>query len=116
VLLPYLGFAWNCEKKSIADKWVFGVEKCAEKCVSLDNLLILAEFVLCLPGSNASVECIFSLTNIYWKDEENRASLSLVKAVLIVKTHFGLYTWIHNQTQLLSEIHGSEKYKTQNVD
>jgi hypothetical protein len=26
------------------------------------------------------------------------------------------YTWIQNQTQLLSEIHGSEKYKTQNVD
>jgi hypothetical protein len=43
---------------------VFVVEKCAEKFVSLDNLSILAEFVLCLPGSNASVERIFSLMNI----------------------------------------------------
>jgi hypothetical protein len=112
---------WNCEKTSIADKWVFVVEKCAEKFVSLDNLLILAEFVLCLPGSNASLERIFSLMNIYWNDEKNRASLSLVKAVLIVKTHFDLscvdfYTWIQNQMQLLSEIHGCEMYKTQNVD
>jgi hypothetical protein len=100
---------------------VFVVEKCAEKFVSLDNLLILAEFVLCLPRSNASVERILSLMNIYWNNEKNWASLSLVKAVLIVKTHFELscvdfYTWIQNQTQLLSEIHGSEKYKTQNVD
>jgi hypothetical protein len=44
-----------------------------------------------------------------------------LQPVLIVKTHFDLscvdfYTWIQNQTQLLSEIHGSEKYKPQNVD
>jgi hypothetical protein len=100
---------------------VIVVEKCAQKFVSLENLLILVEFVLCLPGSNASAERIFSLMNIYRNDENNRASLSLVKAVLIVKTYCGVscvdfYTWIQNQTQLLSEIHGSEKYKPQNVD
>jgi hypothetical protein len=109
------------KKTSVADNWLFVVERCAEKIVSLDNLLILAELVLCLPGSNASVERIFSLMNIYWNDEKNRPSLSLVKAVLIVKTYFDIscvdiYTKIQNQTQLLSEIHGSEKYKTQNVD
>jgi hypothetical protein len=60
-------------------KWMFAVEKCAEKFVSLDNLLILAEFLLCLPGSNVSVERIFSLMNIYWYDEKNRASLSLLR-------------------------------------
>lgn len=61
---------------------------------------------------------VFIIMPMYWNSEKNRALLNLIKAVLTVKKYFYLPCVDLNSKSAtaLSEIHGSKKYKTQNVE
>ena len=37
-----------------------------ESHINVDNVFKMLEFVLCVPGTTASVECIFTLMKMYW--------------------------------------------------
>jgi hypothetical protein len=74
-----------------------------------------------MPGSNASVELIFSLMNSLWTDERTRLQLDTVKSVVIVKTHYKdvscseFFDIISNDRKLLEKIHSSRKFKDDSV-
>lgn len=79
------------------------------------NLAKLASVVICLPGSNAPVERVFSLMNDVWTAERNRFNVCTVKALLTVKTNFnltcqGFMEKLAEDKQILRKIHSSEKY------
>jgi len=38
--------------------------------ISINNLSTIIEYSLAIPGKNASVERIFSITNVLWTDEK----------------------------------------------
>ena len=54
------------------------------------NLARLASVVVCLPGSNAPVERVFSQMNDIWTAARNGFTVPTIKATLIVKTNFNL--------------------------
>jgi hypothetical protein len=43
------------------------------------------EFMICLPGSTASVEGIISIMNSIWTKEKSRLSIETLRAMLIVR-------------------------------
>lgn len=79
------------------------------------NLTRLASVILCLPGSNAPVERVFSLMNNLWTAEKNRFALSTVNAILTVKMNFRatcleFMDRLSKKINVLKKIHSSEKY------
>ncbi|PSN39469.1 hypothetical protein C0J52_20312 [Blattella germanica] len=76
----------------------------------------IIQYVLCLPGTNASVERIFSLMNKVWTSEKSHMTLNTLRAVLITKFNFNKICWEFHQflksnPQLLKKIISSEKYQ-----
>lgn len=106
---------WNENKIPITDRWLQIFHKCTEYHIDCENLSKMIHFVLSLPGTNACVERIFSLVNMYWADEKSRLDIKMVKAVVTVKTHFNLsciefYEYLLSKEELLRAIHSSKKY------
>lgn len=107
---------WKVNKTEVETKWcdVFTVLK--QKDINVSNILPLVQFVLAIPGTNAAVERIFSLTNSLWTDEKNRLSVDTVKSIIVIKTHFQnkscleFYDFISTNSKLLQEIISSVKY------
>jgi hypothetical protein len=70
-----------------------------------------------MPGSNASVERIFSIMKSSWTTERNLLQLDTVKSILIVKTHYKdvscseFFDIISKDRKLLEKIHPSCKFK-----
>lgn len=48
--------------------------KVSFECANIDlkNIKKIVEFLLCIPGTNASVERVFSQMNCLWTDQKNR--------------------------------------------
>jgi hypothetical protein len=49
------------------------------------NFSIIVEYILCLPGSNAPVERVFSHMNKIWSSEKTQLGVSVLKAIFITK-------------------------------
>lgn len=86
-----------------------------ESHISLENIEKMVQFVLCMPGTNACVERIFSLVNMFWTDKKSRLDIETIKAVITVKSHFNLscsefYDKLNYNQELLKAIHSSKKY------
>jgi hypothetical protein len=66
-----------------------------------------------IPGTNAAIERVFSITNSLWTDEKSRFLVETIKAVIVTKTHFeetscnDFYTLISDSPKLLQEIRSS---------
>lgn len=72
---------------------------------------------MCIPGSNANVEIIFSYINNLWTDEKNKMEIKTIKAMLIVKIFFeetcsDFHNFLLENQSLLKEIHSSIIYET----
>ena len=70
---------------------------------------------MCLPGSNAPVERIFSQMNALWTDEKNRFLVETIKSILMIKSIINLSCdafakKLAKDKAILKKIHGSEKY------
>lgn len=106
---------WNARKLPVSQCWVAIFQQCKDLHIIVDNICKMVEFVLCVPGTNAYVERIFSLMNMYWTEEKSRLNVETLKAVLIEKTHFHhscseFYDYLMQNKELLQKIHTSEKY------
>ena len=74
--------------------------------------------VMCLPGSNAPVERVFSQMNVIWTDSRNRFTVPSIKAILFVKTNINLpcdkfMEMLAKDRAIQKKIHSSEKYANQ---
>jgi hypothetical protein len=75
------------------------------------------EFSFSIPGTNAAIGRVLSVTDALWTDEKSRFLVETIKAVIVTKTHFeelscnDFYTLISNNPKLLQEIRSSTKYK-----
>jgi hypothetical protein len=75
----------------------------------------LAEISLCLPGSNASVERVFSTMNLIWTSQRSKLCLQTVKSMLTVLTNFRMTCQqfaakLGSRQDILKKVHSSEKY------
>lgn len=57
------------------------------------HTLIIVEYVLCLQGSNASTECVFSHITILLTKEKTQLHVSTLKALLITKLNLFGSLW-----------------------
>jgi len=63
--------------------WV-EIYKVSSECANIDlkNRKKIVDFLLCIPGTSASVERVFSQMNCLWTDQKNRLNIVTVKAML----------------------------------
>lgn len=107
---------WNNSCCKIEERWRELSAHFKKENIACRELVLLVSFSLTLPGSNASVERIFSLMNSLWTDERNRLQLDTVQSILTIKTHYKhvscseFYEMISGDQKLLEKIHSSAKY------
>uniref|UniRef100_A0A8C2HJN4 HAT C-terminal dimerisation domain-containing protein n=1 Tax=Cyprinus carpio TaxID=7962 RepID=A0A8C2HJN4_CYPCA len=112
---------WNKNKVAVSDRWRDVFSEMGSKSLNFGVLSLAVEFVLCLPGTSAPVERVFSLMNASWTDEKSRQSVTTMKAMLFVRINFGLdcsafYDKLLKDKRTLAKIGSSEKYKTATVN
>ncbi|XP_060779350.1 uncharacterized protein LOC132887760 [Neoarius graeffei] len=79
---------WNAEGKAADERWVDMLGHFKNREIPHRNVRQLCEFAMCLPGTNAPVERIFSLMSNTWTDERNRMTVPTLKALLITCVNF----------------------------
>lgn len=110
---------WNINPNiSVSEKWQEIFTHFHNERVCLKHLRSLVEFSLAIPGSNASIERVFSVIKAFWTDEKNSLKLETVKALTLIKTTFvslpcmGFYNLIIKENKLLEQIHTTKKYSS----
>ncbi|KAL4121392.1 hypothetical protein QTP88_013914 [Uroleucon formosanum] len=106
---------WNLEKKSTDQRWVCIFKYFKEKDIQCDKMIIIVEYVLCLPGSNASTECVFSHISKIWTKEKTQLNVSTLKTLVITKLNFNytcleFYELLKKNNLLLKKIISKDKY------
>ena len=75
----------------------------------------MVQFALCLTGTNAPVERVFLMNNV-WDAGKTQLKSNTVKDILSVKVNIDLncmqfYDKVKNLKELLESVHSSKKYK-----
>jgi hypothetical protein len=98
---------WNTNLITAVERWTEVFEFVQSEGISLRNIHIILEISLAIPGTTASIERLFSITNSLWTDEKNSFLVETTKAVIMTKTHFqdltcnDFYTLILKKPKLL---------------
>lgn len=106
---------WKEKKLSTEDRWVEIFQNMDTQQVSYAEFARLIEYILCLPGTSAAVERVFSLIKNVWKTESARLDMSTLKAILLVKKNLDyscveFYQFLRAQPALLRKIVSQDKY------
>jgi hypothetical protein len=83
--------------------------------VPLGNMKKVAELLLCMSGSNASIERVFSRMNYIGSEEKSQFHVDKTQAILEVKTNIDLSCEAFGENPasnrgVLMKIHSSDKY------
>ncbi|KAK0132613.1 hypothetical protein N1851_032481 [Merluccius polli] len=106
---------WREFETPLSQRWSTVFTHFKENDIPHTNLARLVSVVMCLPGSNAPVERVFSQMNDIWTDSRNRLTVPSIKAILIVKTNINLpcekfMEMLAKDSAIQKKIHSSEKY------
>lgn len=104
------------------DRWCEIFKTLEKNNIPIKYFTIILEYSMAIPGTNASVERVFSITNVLWTDEKNRFLVDTIRSIIIVKQHFKnvtcteFHTFLLEHPQLLKLISFSEKYEKSNSE
>lgn len=106
---------WNDAKVSIPNRWVELFRHLERENCDFDEMAAIIEYILCMPGSTASVERVFSGMNKTWTEEKTKMKVETLKAILTVKvnlkkTCLEVFTWLNSEHEMLRQIQSKEKY------
>lgn len=106
---------WNTKKLTTEARWVEIFKHMEAQHVPYLEISRLIEFLLCLPGTSAPVERVFSLAKNIWKIESSALQIETLKSILLVKMNLDyscvdFYNFLKTQPQLLRRIACQEKY------
>lgn len=107
---------WNTENITAENRWVEVFKHFKNNNLKYSNFCIIIEYILCLPGSNAPVERVFSHMNKIWTSEKTQLGVTVLKAILMTKVNIKkscheFYTYLKSKPDILKQICSSEKYK-----
>lgn len=110
---------WNNGNISMESRWVEVFKHFQSNQLKHEQFSILIEYILCLPGTNAAVERVFSLMNKLWTAEKTQLQVSVLKAMLVTKVNIKktcqeFYSYLKSKPNILREICSSDKYKIDN--
>lgn len=107
---------WNTENLTAENRWVELFQYFRANNLDLTNFSIIIEYIMCLPGSNAPVERVFSQMNKIWTSEKTQLSVAVLKAILVTKININkscteLYSYLKTRPDMLKLICSADKYK-----
>lgn len=107
---------WNVENVCTANRWVELFQHFRANNLDVTNFSMLIEYVMCLPGSNAPVERVFSQMNKIWTSDKTQLSVAVMKAILITKININkscteFHTYLKTRPDILKQICSADKYK-----
>jgi hypothetical protein len=87
----------------------------SEKRLDFQDFCNIVEFILCLPGSTASVERIFSVMDSIWSQEKSRLNVETMGAMIVLRQNCVVecekfYNKVLKDRNLLRKITSLEKY------
>jgi hypothetical protein len=103
---------WKCAMKKMTKM----LAHFSKENINAVNIKCLIRFCLALPGSNALIECVFSIINVLLSDEKNRLKTETVKTLAIMKIQFKdfscseFFPQISKEKVFLEQVHKSDKY------
>ena len=105
---------WVEDKTKSDQKWVEIFKYFLENGKPLKNCLKIVEYVLCIPGTNAPTERVFSLMNALWTSNKTNLKVETVSAIVELKYNMGscaeFFDILQNDIELLKKINSVEKY------
>lgn len=107
---------WNAGNIAAQNRWVEVFKHFQSNNLKYTNFCIIIQYIFCLPGSNASVERVFSHMNKIWSSEKTQLGVAVLKAILITKGNINkscqeFHSYLKTKPEVLKQICGSEKYK-----
>lgn len=104
-------------QKETQDKWKEVFKAFLRSNVCFTNIFKLVEFTMCLPGTSAPAERIFSMMGSVWTAERGRMSLSVARDLLYIKANSDMtcsefHEQVKNDRSFLKKVKSSEKYDT----
>lgn len=76
---------WKDENIPISKRWVEIFTHLDTQNCNYEEMAAIVEYILCLPGSTASVERTFASMNKTWTDEKSQLQVETMKAILKTK-------------------------------
>lgn len=111
------------EENSIAtdQRWVECFKHFAKKNIPYNHLLKIVSYILCLPGTSATVERLFSLINDIWSIDKARLSIGTLRDLLYVRYNIKMsclefFEFLKGQPKMLEDIGSDGKYAFKNRD
>lgn len=107
---------WKNEQTNAGNRWVEIFGHFATQNIEYGEVLKIVQFALALPGSNATVERVFSIMNDLWTEDKSQMTADTVKSVLTVRVNLAMscadfHQKIKCNNKLLKAVHSSSKYK-----
>ena len=99
-------------EKNIAEKWQYILNNA---CDNLSNIKKIISYLLSVPATLAFTERVFSMMNVKWWEERNKASIHLIKNELIIYLNLDLncdtsYETFKDNQKLLTCAKSTKKY------
>lgn len=106
---------WRQRSISFTDRWIETFKHLQDEDIEFNEIATIIEYVLCLPGTTAPVERVFSSVNKSWTDDKTRLHIDTLKAMLFAKYNIdascqAFFEMLKTQPALLRKIAQSEKY------
>lgn len=111
---------WKDQKVSITKRWVEIFKHLDNQSCDYKEIAKIVEFILCLPGSTAPVERVFSAMNKTWTEDKSHLKVETLKAILTTKVNLKMtciefFHWLKTQPDMLRKIQSNEKYKVRTL-
>lgn len=106
---------WKEDKASVENRWIEVFKFLDAESCPFEEIAMIIQYVLCLPGTTAAVERMFSAVTKIWTIEKSRLEVSTLKAILSVKYNLNFsclefYNYIKKKPELLRAISSQDKY------
>lgn len=107
---------WNAANVTTDQRWVELFTHLKDKNINHQRMSELVQFIMCLPGTNASTERVFSQMNKLWTSEKTQLQIPTLKALLVTKINFkqscmDFYRLLQSTPGLLKKIASNKKYE-----
>lgn len=110
---------WRTNNVPIADRWVQLFKHLHASNCEYAELSLIAEYILCIPGTNCPVERLFASANTTWTSSKSNLMIKTLRAILMMKCNFKqdcieFYHYLLKSPSLLKQIASKDKYKVKN--
>lgn len=108
---------WRTKKTPTEERWVDVFKHLETQEVPYADFASIIEYILCLPGSSAPVERIFSSIQNVWTKEKSQLQMATLESIMYVKnnldyTCIDFYHFLKTKPDLLRQISSAQKYES----